>query len=441
MERSVMQDLIRWKNKSRRKPLMLLGVRQCGKTYIAKSFGEEQFEQVAYFNFEGNDALSSVFEYNLDVRRIVRELEIIASGSKIIPGKTLLILDEIQSSPKAITSLKYFCEDMPELHVLAAGSLLGVALKRNELSFPVGKVDRINMYPLSFREFVLANGDGKLIELAESMDRLREIPAIASEPLRKHLLNYYILGGMPAVVETWIHTHNYEEAEQIQADILEDYENDFAKYAPLSEVARIRQIWHSIPEQLARENNKFVFSHVKKGGRARELEDALEWLIDAGLVYKQKLVEKPEIPLSYTADDSAFKVFFSDVGLLRKKANVYYKTILEGDERYIRFKGALTENYVMTELVKNGFPCYFWRSGNQAEVDFLTEDKGRLLPIEVKSADNTRAKSLAAFLAKYKPDCAFKLSLKNVGDNQAGDTTVYSLPLYLLWKLREYIDA
>ena len=233
---------------------------------------------------------------------------------------------------------------------------------------------------------------------------------------------------MPAVVDTWINTQSYEETEAVQANILEDYENDFAKYAPLKDVAKIRQIWHSIPEQLARENNKFVFSHVKEGGRARELEDALEWLLDAGLVYKQKLVEKPEIPLSYMADDTSFKVFMSDVGLLRYKAGVYYRTILEGDDRYIRFKGAIAENYVLTELVKNNLPYYYWKSSNQAEVDFLTEEKGYMIPIEVKSADNTHAKSFSTFVTRYTPKCGFKVSLKNVGDNQIKDTCVYSLP-------------
>lgn len=439
MDRLVMNDLVEWKNKSNRKPLMLLGVRQCGKTYIAKKFGEEHFDSVAYFNFEGNEALSSLFDYNLDVNRIINELNSVTSGDKIVAGRTLLIFDEIQSSPNAITSLKYFCEDMPELHIIAAGSLLGVSLNREELSFPVGKVERITMYPLSFKEFVFANGDGNLIDALDSMDKTREIPELYTEPLKKHLQNYYIIGGMPEAVDVWINTHSYEEVENVQSNIIEDYENDFAKYAPINEVTKIRQIWHSIPEQLAKDNNKFVFSHVKKGGRARELEDALEWLIDAGLVYKQKLVEEPELPLSYMADDTAFKIFMSDVGLLRYKSNVYYKTILEGDDRYVRFKGAIAENYVLTELVKNGMPNYYWRSGNQAEVDFLSEYKGYIIPIEVKSAENTRAKSFTSFVSKYKPEFGFKVSLKNVGDNKLKDTLVYSLPLYMLWKIKEYI--
>ena len=439
MERSIMNDLIKWKNKKNHKPLMLLGVRQCGKTYIVKQFGAEQFENVAYFNFEGNEALNSVFDYDFNVNRIINELGTVVSNVKIVPGKTLLIFDEIQSSPNAITSLKYFCENMPELHIIAAGSLLGVSLKREGLSFPVGKVERLIMYPLSFKEFVIANGGENLLKGLEEIDILREIPLLYTEPLRKHLQNYYIIGGMPEVVETWIHTQSYEEVEAIQSNIIEGYENDFAKYAPIKEVTKIRQIWHSIPEQLAKENNKFVFSHVREGGRARELEDALEWLIDAGLVYKQKLVEKPEIPLSYMADDTSFKVFMSDIGLLRFKAGVYYRTILEGDDRYIRFKGAIAENYVLTELVKSNLPYYYWKSSNQAEIDFLTEEKGYMIPIEVKSADNTHAKSFRTFVSGYKPKYGFKVSLKNVGDNRIQDTMVYSLPLYMLWRIKEYI--
>jgi predicted AAA+ superfamily ATPase len=296
------------------------------------------------------------------------------------------------------------------------------------------------MYALRFREFVAANGDEKLFEGIALRDKLHELPTLYTESLRKHLLNYYIIGGMPAVVETWINTHSYEEVEAVQAELIEDYENDFAKYAPINEVAKIRQIWHSIPEQLARENNKFVFSHVKEGGRARELEDALEWLIDAGLVYKQKLIEKPELPLSYMADDTSCKIFMSDVGLLRFKANVYYRTILDGDDRYVRFRVAIAENYVLTELIKNDLPYYYWRSGNQAEVDFLTEYKGYMIPVEVKSAENTHPKSFTNFISKYKPQYGFKVSMKNIGDNQVNDTMVYSLPLYLLWRIKEYVE-
>lgn len=439
MERNVMGRLLEWKNRKKRKPLLLLGVRQCGKTYILKEFGNRYFKDVAYFYFEGNDALMSIFEYDLDVHRIVEELGRVVRHQAILPGKTLVIFDEIQASSRAITSLKYFCENMPELHIVAAGSLLGVSLKKDSVSFPVGKVDRIRMYPLSFEEFVRADGGEDLLEGLKRMPLTAEIPVFYTERLKKFLLNYYIVGGMPEAVSVWIETHDYEAVERIQNNILEDYDHDFSKHAPINEVPKIRQIWKSIPEQLARENNKFVFSHVKEGGRARNLEDALEWLVDAGLAVKQNLVEKPELPLSYMADQTSFKLFFADVGLLRRKANVYYGTILSGDEKYVRFKGAFTENYVANEIVNLGLPLYFWRSGNQAEVDFLTEYKGKLIPIEVKAAENTKAKSLQQFIHKYKPELGFKLSMRNVGNNMEGDTGIYSIPLYELWRLEEYL--
>ena len=440
MKRTIINSLIKWKNKKERKPLLIVGVRQCGKTYISKQFGEEYFDNVVYLNFEMNKSLDSIFQYDMNVSRIIREISSTVVGHEIIPGKTLVIFDEIQASSNAVTSLKYFCEDMPELHIIAAGSLLGIALKRGGMSFPVGKVERLDMYPLSFEEFVIACGDEKLIDAIKDMDINREIPELYAEPLKSHLQNYYIIGGMPEVVKKWIDTHNYEEVEAIQSDIISGYENDFAKYAPVNELTKIRQIWHSIPEQLAQENNKFVFSHVKKGGRARDLEDALEWLIDAGIVYKQTLVEKPELPLSYMADDTSFKVFLSDVGLLRYKSNVYYKTILDGDERYVRFKGAIAENFVFNELKKNNLNSYFWRSGNQAEVDFLIEEKGYMIPIEVKSAENTHAKSFRGFVTRYNPKYGFKVSMKNIGDNMLNETLVYSLPLYMLWRIKEYIQ-
>lgn len=440
MERTVMKELLKWRDKKKRKPLILTGVRQCGKTYVLKQFGREYFEDVAYFNFEGNEELASIFEHNFDVNRILDELGSIVREKKIIPGKTLVIFDEIQASTRAITSLKYFCEDMPGLHIVAAGSLLGVALKREELSFPVGKIQRMTMYPMRFEEFVRADGGKQLLEGLSRIEKGKELPAIYTTRLEKFLKNYYIIGGMPEVVDTWIDLHDYGEAEKIQETILQDYENDFSKHAPIAEVPRIRQIWQSVPEQLAKENNKFIFSHVKKGARAKDLEDALEWLIDAGLIYKQKLVEKPELPLSFKADDTYFKVYMADVGLLRKKANVYYKTILDGDDNYVRFKGALTENFVLTELINYGFPYYFWRSENSAEVDFLIEYAGMMIPIEAKSADNTRAKSFHQFILRYHPEMGFKLSTKNVGDNRDGDTKVYSIPLYQIFRLKDYIE-
>ena len=440
MERLIMQDLLRWKDKLRRKPLLLTGVRQCGKTYILKEFGTRYFEDVAYFNFEENEGLASVFDYDYDVSRILDELGSIVRRKPIKPGKTLVIFDEVQKSGRAITSLKYFCENRSDLHLIAAGSLLGVTLKRDKNSYPVGKVDELTMYPMTFEEFVRADGGGYLLDGMDKMDLGRELPSVYTVPLEKYLRNYYILGGMPEAVAVWTETHSYQEAEEIQDGILRGYDRALSQYPPVTEIPKIRQIWNSVPEQLARENNKFIFSHVKKGARSKDLEDALEWLSDAGLVYRQSLVEEPELPLSYMADSTYFKVFAADVGLMRRKAGIYYKTILEGDSQYIRFKGALAENYVACQLISRQYPCYFWRSGNTAEVDILTERNGLVIPIEVKSADNTRAKSLSQYIAKYHPKIAFRMSMKNIGENMADGTRIISLPLYQVSRLADYIE-
>ena len=441
MKRNIISSLLKWKNKAKRKPLIVTGVRQCGKTYILKSFGAEYFEDTAYFNFEEIENLSSIFEHDFNVDRIVDELGSLVLGRPIIPGKTLVIFDEIQTCPRAITALKYFCENLPDLHVIAAGSLLGVALAgaSEGLSFPVGKVERLMMYPMTFDEFVQADGGEKLIKSGAKFDLNRELPEIYTSQMEKYLKLYYIVGGMPEAVQTWCDSHSFEEVEQVQQNILRDYADDFAKHAPLSEVPRIRLIWQSVPIQLAKENNKFVFSHVRKGARSKELEDSLEWLINSSLVYKLSLVEKTEQPLSFVADETYFKIYMADIGLLRKRSGIYYKTILDGGDDFIRFKGALTENFVMSELRAAGFFPYFWRSGNTAELDFILESEGKIIPIEVKSATNTRAKSLRQFCMKYKPALAVKFSLKNVGDSEESGTKIQSLPLFQIFRLREYL--
>lgn len=438
MERKSLSKLLKWKDKKNRKPLLMTGVRQCGKTYIIKEFGKTEFEDMAYFNFDGNAGLQSVFEYDFDIERIIDELSI-AHGGNIIPGKTLVVFDEIQDCPRAIQSLKYFCEDLQELHLIAAGSLLGVALRKEGISFPVGKVERLEMYPLSFEEFVNADGGEKYIRGLKKLAFEREIPELYTVPLEKYLKNYYIVGGMPEAVQAWVDTHDYKEVEEIQERILKDYADDFGKHATPDTATKVRLIWDAIPSQIARDNNKFIFSHVKKGARAKDLEDALEWIVNAGIVYKLNLVPNPQLPLSGMADSTYFKVYMSDVGLLRKKSNVNYRTILQGDASYIHFKGALTENYIMTQLKCMGIDSYFWRTKAEAEVDFISDYEGVLLPIEVKAADNTKAKSLHMFCNKYRPKMAIKTSLKNVGDNMAGDTHVWNIPLYAIFRLKDYV--
>jgi len=439
MLRKEYANLLNWKNKNTRKPLLVLGVRQCGKTYLIKEFGKQEFEDVAYCNFDGNKGLQSIFDYDFDINRILEELGSIVFGKKIIPGKTLLVLDEIQDCPRAIQSLKYFCENLPQLHVIAAGSLLGIALKEEGISFPVGKVERLEMFPMSFEEFVIADGGEKYINGINKLPFEREISELYTVPMQKYLQNYYIVGGMPEAVQKWVDSHDYAEVEQIQDQILKDYADDFGKHASKETVIKIRLIWDAIPSQIAKDNNKFVFSHVKKGARAKDLEDALEWLVNAGLVYKLNLVSTPQLPLESMKDNTYFKVYMADVGLLRRKSNVNYRTILNGDAAYIQFRGAFAENYVLSQLKCLKVPAYFWRTQADAEVDFISDWEGLLFPIEVKSADNTKAKSLQLFCKRFSPKLAFRTSLKNVGDNVNGDTHEWSLPLYALFRLKEYV--
>ena len=440
MQREIKEKLIQWKESRRRKPLLLTGVRQCGKTYALREFGESCFENTVYLNFEENEKLGELFQYDFDVSRIIREISI-SQRVNIDPGKTLLILDEIQECPRAITSLKYFCENMPALHVACAGSLLGVAIKRENFSFPVGKVNRMKMFPMNFREFVLAGEYGNILALLEDWPTERPVPELYSVPLKKLLMEYYAVGGMPEAVMEWHSSHDMSVVEEIQDEILQDYADDFSKHAPISQLEKIRWIWDSVPKQLAKENNKFVFSHVKEGKRAAELEDALLWLRDAGLVTQLELVEKPELPLSSASDATYFKVYMSDVGLLRRKSGLSADTILEGGELYLRYKGSLSENYVLNELMSQGDTAYFWRSGNTAEVDFLVESDGAIVPIEVKSADNVQAKSYKQFCKKYSPRTGFKLSMKNIGENLCEGTRTISLPLWMTWGWKRYLHT
>ena len=441
MLRKDYEKLLKWKNKTSRKPLLVLGVRQCGKTYLVKEFGSKEFENMAYINFDGNKGLQSIFDYDFDINRILDEIGTVVLNKKIIPGKTLLFLDEIQDCPRAIQSLKYFCENLPELHVIAAGSLLGIALKEQSISFPVGKVQRLEMFPMSFEEFVIADGGEKYLNGMSKLPLGREISELYSVPMQKYLQNYYIVGGMPEAVKIWIQTHDYNQVEEIQNQILKDYADDFGKHTTPDTAIKIKLIWDAIPSQIAKDNNKFIFSHVKEGARAKNLEDALEWLISAGLVYKLNLVQTPQLPLESMKDNTYFKIYMSDVGLLRKKSNVNYRTILNGDESFIQFKGAFSENYIMSELKSLGVSAYFWRTKADAEVDFISDYEGVLFPIEVKSATNTKAKSLQLFCKRFAPKLAFKASLKNVGDNMMEETHIWNIPLYIFFRIKEYIKT
>ena len=438
MKREIIDKLIEWKDNSRRKPLLLTGVRQCGKTHTLKEFGSKCFKNVCYINFEADSKYASLFEYDFDVERIVREIALM-QRCKITEGETLLIFDEIQEAPRALTALKYFCENKRNLHVACAGSLLGVAIKHKNISFPVGKVNRMQMYPLSFKEFLTALGYDNHIEMFSNWPADREIPPAYAKEFEHLLKEYYIVGGMPEAVKEYAETRNFETVAEIQDEILADYADDFSKHAPTSEHDKIRMIWDSVPKQLAKENNKFVFSHVKEGKRAHELEGTLLWLKYAGLVHTVELVQNAESPLPAYADATNFKVYLSDVGLLCRRLGMGYKNFFEDDGYHTAFKGAITENYVLTELINSERQPYFWRSGNSAELDFICEDSGLIIPLEVKSATNTQAKSYKQFCKKFKGGTGFKLSFKNIAKNDVEGVATISLPLYLQWNMNYYI--
>lgn len=433
MERTLIGDLVEWKNKPSRKPLILKGVRQCGKTYLLKDFGKRYYKETAYFNFEETEALKSVFEKDYDTKRILFELGL-HTGKTIQPGTTLVIFDEIQECGRAITAMKYFCENAPEYHIVCAGSLLGIALQK-QLSFPVGKVDFLTLYPMSFQEYLRAGNAETLADYIQNYKKGDTLPEIVSDKLEPLLKQYYVTGGMPEVVETWFRTNSIEQMENVQQAIINSYELDFAKHAPAKDFPKLSAIWRSIPEQLAKENTKFIFSHVKKGWRSKDLEDALEWLIGAGLVYKVCKIEKPYIPLSSYADDTSFKLYMADVGILRKLSKLPYEVVLDATPHFREFKGSMTENYVLCEIVQSiDDTAYYWSSGNTAEVDFVIQSGADIVPIEVKSEKNVKARSLAEYRKKYEPKYAVKTSMKK---ETSGDE-VLNIPLYMISQMEQF---
>lgn len=434
MDRELIGNLLEWKKSETRKPLILKGVRQCGKTYLLREFGSKYYEDTAYFNFEENEALLSVFEKDYDVNRIIFELELHHRRS-IRPEQTLIIFDEAQECPRALTALKYFCENAPQYHIVCAGSLLGIALRR-KLSFPVGKVDFMTLYPMSFTEYLRACEEEKLADFITNYRKNDALPEIAASRLESLLKEYYIVGGMPEAVQSWKTKRDIDALERIQQSIISSYELDFAKHAPANEFPKLQAIWRSIPQQLSRENTKFIFSHVKKGWRAKDLEDALEWLIGAGLVYKVCRVEKPFIPLSSYADDSAFKLYMADVGILRKLSKLPHNIILDSATGYKEFKGSLAENYVLGELVKNiDDTAYYWTSRNTAEVDFVVQCRDEIVPIEVKAQQHLKSHSLAEYRKKYAPKHAVKTSMLGVVSGEE----IIKLPLYMICALKSCI--
>lgn len=406
-----MEKLIEWKNKKRRKPLILCGARQVGKTWIMKEFGKKYFSDYVYISFYNNKRIASIFEQDYDIDRIIKTIEI-ELHVKIVPEKTLLLFDEVQSAMKVVESLKYFCESETKYYVIAAGSLLGVSIHEG-ISFPVGKVDELRLFPMDFQEYLMARDENELASYVENWKN-KEIN-LFSEKYKDLLREYLYIGGMPEVVSTFCENKDFSEAREIQNSIIQQYEGDFGKHAPLSVLPRIRMTWNSIPMQLAKENRKFFFGQVKKGSRMTDFEIAIQWLCDAGLVYKVNKVTKPAMPLKAYVDFSSFKLFVLDVGLLGALSELDDISLLQGNKIFAEFKGALTEQYVLQQLISstNYSPYYYSGEKSTYETDFLIQKKSDVLPIEVKAEENLRSKSLKVYYEKFQPAYAIRTSMAN----------------------------
>lgn len=424
MKRFAIKELEKWKDSPRRKPLIIGGARQVGKTWLVKEFASIQYKNMVYVNFEKQIYIRDIFKTDFDIDRILTVLKA-ATHEEIVPGETLIFLDEIQDAENGLTSLKYFCEDAPELHVVAAGSLLGIELHRNT-SFPVGKVRFLTLRPMSFLEYLLALGEEGLEKMLESEDWVNI--GMFSSKLRELLKMYYYVGGMPEAVLAFSQRRDFDEVREIQQEILHSYDFDFSKHAPVELVPRIRQLWNSLPAQLSKENRKFIYGMVKEGARAREYEPALQWLIDGGLVYKISNVSAPRIPLRSYEDNSAFKLFCVDVGLLGAISSLDSETIVKGNSIFTEFKGALTEQYALQELILHHEPFYFAKSNSQLEIDFLIQENGMVIPIEVKAEENLRARSLRQFVADYSSSEAYRLSMSSYRK----ESWMTNLPLYAI---------
>ena len=400
MNRDIINNLRKWKNKKRRKPLIVRGARQVGKTWIIKHFAEADFNDYAYFVCDKNNTqLTGIFEASFDTERIITLLEI-ACSKKIISGKTLIVFDEIQEIPRALESLKYFCENAPEYHIIAAGSLMGIATHEGT-SFPVGKVEEEYMYPLSFSEFLDATGQHQLRQLLESKDT--DAIKVFADKFKENLRLYYVIGGMPEAVSVWAEERDITEVRRIQKGLLDFYDNDFSKHAPQSQLVKIRSVWNSILKQLAKENRKFIYGLIRSGSRAKDYEYAINWLYDYGIIRIVRRVSKPGLPLKAYADNDIFKIYMLDTGLMCAMGDLPPGVVLEGNRVFEEFKGALTEQYVCQELViEHRDNLYYWSADNSSgEVDFIIQNQSGAVPLEVKAEENLKAKSLKAFCDKY----------------------------------------
>jgi len=426
MYRKITKYFEEWKSSPNRKPLILQGARQVGKTYSILEFGRTHYDNVAYFNFESEPKLSKTFEESISPDYLIPILSHIA-GQTIIKGKTLIIFDEVQLCERALTSLKYFCEDAPEYHIIACGSLLGVAVNRDRFSFPVGKVDMKTLYPMDMEEFMYALGEDALVNMIKNcFTNDVEMPSALHDVAMQLFRQYLVVGGMPECVLQYVNTKDHILVRHIQTNILASYLNDMSKYNNLNEIKKTRIVYDNITVQLSKKNTRFQYKLVKKGGRASEFENAIEWLVLSGIVSQIYRVEQIKKPLENYRDIDAFKVYVSDLGLLCAKKDLLPNDVLYMVEELNDFKGGMVENYVNTQLTINGYATYYWESERGAEVDFVIQREGKIIPIEVKSADNTRAKSLKIYMEAHKPEYAIKLSAKNFGFEDGKKT----VPLY-----------
>lgn len=427
MKRDIYRLLEEWKQSTRRKPLIINGMRQVGKTYSLQYFGKTSYEKLAYLNFEKDEKLGQYFEETLDPKKLIKILSI-HSNVDILPHQTLLVFDEVQECPRALNSLKYFCEEANEYHIVAAGSLLGVKTEGAK-GFPVGKVNFLHLYPLNFFEFLSALGQEKLRTFLEEYQGFEPIPTLIHETLCQLLKKYIFVGGMPEAVAEYARSENINAVREIQLEILQAYEKDFAKHAPPHEIMKITTVWKQVPKQLAKENKKFIFAAIRKSARGRDYEEAIQWLVDAGLIYKSYQVSSPKFPLSAYANNDIFKIFLSDVGLLGAQSGLTPQTMIEGDLLFTEFKGALVENYIAQELLATKHKdLYYWTSEGCAEIDFLLEEEHEIVPLEVKSGASQKKKSLLVYQQKYTPSKLVRATTFNLKH----DGEIYNYPLYLI---------
>ena len=433
MYREKFEDLITWKNSKNKQPLIIRGARQVGKTWLMKEFGKTNYKNVAYIHFDNNSRMEELFKGDLVPSKIIEGLQI-ETGVKIEPKETLIIFDEIQEVPRALTSLKYFQEELPEYDIIAAGSLLGVAL-HNGTSFPVGKVQFLDLYPLNYKEFLKALGEEELLQLLQKKDF--ELIKVFKTKFIDTLKQYYFVGGMPEVVDNFVQNRDYKQVREIQNKILYSYEQDFSKHAPNDIVPKLRLLWNNIPSQLAKENKKFIYGLIRQGARAREFELAMMWLIDCGLVYSVSRVSKPDLPLAAYQDFNSFKLFIVDTGILGAMTGISEKTLLEANNIFTEFKGALTEQFVLQQLKSmKDISIFYWSAEKStAEIDFIIQSENKIIPIEVKAEENLQAKSLKTFYEKYNNPNCIRTSMSDYREQE----WIKNIPLYYINELLNLI--